>query len=315
MLSLLFAALTLGQPRHAPAPADLLAPLVSTDRMERSKAAGKLLALPTIPESALPDIIQYLKLEITEAMVPDTRPARGDSRELDRIPVVGDELSLARLKAEPNKYIEARFKLAGGIIVDDSYGSGFRDSQDGYYSFRLTVIARNGEPDESVPVYMSRYKGAALAERITRTQERQPNAAMAVRLECIVRQNRIEGDISNAARSIEATDWQVLDKDGKTWQPGTFEAILLGYDLIRKTGKASVVACMDLVMQEQDFQTEKADTMLRATAISYLLTAPAKDRTLALRRVSLRAKKVKSPTAKAWTRRLYTSLETGKLSL
>jgi hypothetical protein len=314
MVSVLLVASMFGQARNAKT-VEVLPLLVSSNRMERNKAAGDLTAMPTIPESALPDIIQYLKLEVAQAMVPDTRLARQDVQLLDRIPVVGDELSLARLKANADRYIETRFKPAGAIIIDDYYNPGFRDAQDTHYSFRLTVAAKNGQADESVPIYMSRFKGAALAERITRTQERQPNTAMAVRLECIVHQKRIEGDISHVTSSIEATDWQVLTDDGTTWMPWTFESILLGYDLVGKTGKASIAACMDLIMQEQEFQGEKADTMLRGTAISYLLRLPAKDRTLALRRVSLRAKKVKSPNAKAWTRRLYASLEAGDLVL
>jgi hypothetical protein len=314
MVAVLLATSMLGQARNAK-PVEVPPLLVSSDRMERNKAAGDLTAMPSIPESALPDIIQYLKLEVAQAMVPDTRPAHQDVQDLDRIPVVGDELSLARLKASADQYIETRFKLAGAITIDDYYNYGFRDAQATHYSFRLTVAAKNGQPDEPVPIYMSRFKGAALAERITRTQERQANTAMAVRLECIVRRKRIEGDTSHVASSIEATDWQVLTNDGKTWMPWTFDAILLGYDLIGKTGKASIAACMDLIMQEQQFQSEKADTMLKAMAISYLLNLPAKDRTLALRRVSLRAKKVKSPTAKTWTRRLYASLEAGDLVL
>ncbi len=75
------------------------------------------------------------------------------------------------------------------------------------------------------------------------------------------------------------------------------------------------MACLDLIMNEQEFQTPKADTMLKGTAIGYLLKLPAKDRSLALKRVSLRAKRVKSAVAKGWTRRVYASLESGRLVL
>ena len=72
---------------------------------------------------------------------------------------------------------------------------------------------------------------------------------------------------------------------------------------------------MDMIMGEQEFQGPKADRMLKGTAIAYLLKLPAKDRTLAFRRISLRAKKVRGTIAKEWTRRLYASLDAGRLIL
>lgn len=296
-------------------PAELVPLLVSSDRMERHKAAVALLKLPSVPESAVPDIIQYLKLEVAQAMVPDTRPVRGDIAVIDRLPVVGDELSIARLKANADQYVEKPFYLTGAITVSDYYNFGFNNAQSTHYSFRFTVAAKNGQSDETVPIYMSRFRGAALAERITRTQEREPNSAMAVRLECVVHRNRTEGDISRVADSIEATDWQVLTNDGKVWMPWTFEAIGLGYSLMSKVGKASMMPCVDMITSDQEFQGERADMMLKGTAIGYLLGLPAKDRTLIFRRLSLRAKKVKGATAKQWTRRLYSSLEAGTLVL
>jgi hypothetical protein len=248
-------------------------------------------------------------------MVPDTRPVRGDIEALDRLPVVGDELSLARLKAGAGQYVEKPFRLTGAITVEDYYNFGFDKAQNTHFSFRFTVSAKNGQPGESVPIYMSRFTGAALAERITRTQEREPNTAMAVRLECVIHRVRLEGDTSHATQSIEATDWQVLTNDGKVWMPWTFEAIGLGYSLMSKVGKASMMPCVDMITSDQEFQGEKTDTMLKGTAIGYMLGLPAKDRTLIFRRLSLRAKKVKGKVAKEWTRRLYSSLDAGRLVL
>jgi hypothetical protein len=289
--------------------------LVSSDRMVRHKAAEALLKLPGVPESALPNIIQYLKLEVAQAMVPDTRPVRGEVETIDRLPVTGDELSLARLKAGGDQYVEKPFILTGAIRIDDYYNFGFRSAQDTHYSFRLEMAAKNGELDGSVPIYMSRFRGSALAEQITREQERVPNSMLAIRLECVVHRNRIQGDISNITNTIEATDWQVLAEGNKSWMPWTFEAIGLGYSLMSKVGKASMMPCVDMITSDQEFQGEKADTMLKGNAIGYMLGLPAKDRTLIFRRLSLRAKKVKGKAAKEWTRRLYFSLEAGRLVL
>ena len=200
-------------------------------------------------------------------------------------------------------------------MISDYYNFGVGNAQDTHYAFRLNVAARDGQSADDVPIYMLRFNGAALAERITRTEERHRNAAMAVRVRCVIHRERTEGDLSHATDAIEVTDWQVLGEDSKTWMPWTFESIGLGYALMFTTGKASTAACLDLIMGEQEFQGPRADTMLKGTAIGYLLKTPAKDRSLALRRVSLRAKKTKSATAKEWTRRLYSSLEAGRLVL
>ena len=72
MVLVLLVASMLGQPGDGK-PAEIVPLLVSSDRMERHKAAETLTKLPSVPESALPNIIQYLKLEVSQAMIPDTR--------------------------------------------------------------------------------------------------------------------------------------------------------------------------------------------------------------------------------------------------
>ena len=314
MVPLVFVASMLGQTQDANT-AELVRLLVSSDRMERHQAAESLVKLPSVPESALPNIIQYLKLEVSGAMLPDTRPVRGKGKPIEKLPMVGDELSIPRLKAGGDQYLEKPFALTGAIKISDSYDFGFEKAQGSHYSFRFYVAAKNGQIDDTVSIYMSRFVGAALAEQITRVQERVPNSTMAVRLQCVVHRDRLAGDLSRIADVIEATDWQGFSAAKASWMPWTFEAIGLGYALMFKTGKASTVACLDLIMGDQEFQGPQPDTMLKGTAIQYLLELPAKDRALAFRRVSLRAKKVKGTIAREWTRRLYASLESGRLVL
>jgi hypothetical protein len=93
--------------------------------------------------------------------------------------------------------------------------------------------------------YMRRFDGAALAERITRVEERQHSVAMAVRLRCVIHRERLEGDLSEAVDSIEVTDWQALSDDVKSWMPWTFEGIGLGYKLMSKAGNASTSTCLE----------------------------------------------------------------------
>ena len=121
--------------------------------------------------------------------------------------------------------------------------------------------------------------------------------------------------MSTVAKVIEAIDWHTMAADTDAWQPWVFESIELGYALMIKTGKASTAACLDVIMEEQEFQNQGADVTLKGTAIGFLLRLSPKDRTQVLKRVSARAKKTKGPLAKEWTRILYASLEAGRLVL
>jgi hypothetical protein len=105
MAAFLLAASMLGQNRDTK-PADLVPLLISSDRVERHEAAEALAKLRSVPEFALENIVGYFKAEVTQAMVPDTRPVRDDAEALEKIPVVGDKLSIARIKANPAQHLE-----------------------------------------------------------------------------------------------------------------------------------------------------------------------------------------------------------------
>ncbi len=296
-------------------PSELIALLSSADRMKRYEAAVALAKLPRVPENALDAIVGYLKLEVTQAMVPEGGRAREGGKPLVRLPVLGDEITLSRIKANPSTYVERPFILVGAATMSDYYNYGFTNAVNDYYSLSLTVAAKNGQLGEVVSLYMFRFDGAALAERITRVEEREQFVGMAVRLRCVIHRDRLESDLSKATESIEVIDWQVLSDDAKSWMPWTFEGIGLGYTLMSKAGKASVSTCLAIILDEQEFQNPKIDAMLKGTAIEHLLALPMKDRSAALKQVATRARRAKSATAKNWARRAYRSLEAGRIVL
>jgi hypothetical protein len=315
MITALIAAIIIGQVPAAKVN-DAIHKLGLEDRLERRAACEVLKGAKSLPESAVEPIISYLKLEVEQAMIPPPREHRLREGDVAILPVLGDETSIARIKANPQEYIGKDFILVGGISVSDYYNFGFREAAADFYSFRMhTATQRGALTSDSVAVYVSRFDGTVLAELATKSEEQKGNVLLAVRLRCTIHTNRLQGDTANAVNSIQATDWQVLAPDGNSWMPWTFESITLGYALMFKTGSASMPACLDLIMNEQEFQGERPDKMLKGTAIGYLLTLPKKDRALAFRRVSLKAKRVKSAVAKKWTKRLYDSLEAGRLVL
>jgi hypothetical protein len=97
--------------------------------------------------------------------------------------------------------------------------------------------------------------------------------------------------------------------------PWSYHGVTLGWALLFKTGKEARNECLDLVMAESDFQGEKADAILRTTAIAVLLELPKLDRQAVYKALPARAKKAKSPRARAWASKAYRSLSAGKLML
>ena len=269
-----------------------------------------------MPESVVPRVVTYVKLGIEEAMLPETG-AKRDHPTRETLPVVGDEVSLARIKANPAQFTDRPFVITGGIRISNYYNYWFRKMGTAFFSFELTPVETDGKAArESVPVYVTRFLGGALAERVTRAQEQARDSIAAVRLRCIIRSERLRGDVSEALDVMEATDWQALSSDSESWMPWTFESIGLGYALILKTGHVSAQRnLLGLVLDEQEFQSPKADTLLKGLAIEAMLRLPAKDRSLVVKQLPTKAKRTKSAVAKAWARRAQASLVSGRLVL
>jgi hypothetical protein len=113
---------------------------------------------------------------------------------------------------------------------------------------------------------------------------------------------------------IEATDWQVLAPDGKSWLPWTLEDISLGFKLLSKVEKASHPREVDVITEEVPLPDLRADALLREMAILHLLRLPAKDRAAAARTAQTRLRRARSPNVETWARRAYNSLVNGQLS-
>lgn len=114
--------------------------------------------------------------------------------------------------------------------------------------------------------------------------------------------------------AIEATDWQLLAEDGKSWGPWTLEAMSLGYWLLGRIDTASHARVLDVITEEVILKDQKADAFLREMGLLYLLHLPGKDRALAVRWVQRRARRTKSSIPQAWARRAYESLTIGRLA-
>src|SRR5262249_19561795 len=96
--------------------------------------------------------------------------------------------------------------------------------------------------------------------------------------------------------------------------PWTYDSIARGFALLFKTGKPSVTRCLDLIMDENIFQDERADTLLKGSAVGYLLVLPAKERGLVFKRIPQRLKRTRSALARRWGQRAHDSLASGRIA-
>jgi hypothetical protein len=106
--------------------------LDSPDRKKRCSAAAELARFAQVPESVVPRAVTYVKLGIEEAMLPEAG-AKRDHPTRETLPVVGDEVSLAGIKANPAQYTDRPFVITGGIKVSDYYNHWFREMASGFF--------------------------------------------------------------------------------------------------------------------------------------------------------------------------------------
>lgn len=176
-------------------------------------------------------------------------------------------------------------------------------------------------------VHVPRYIGSVLTDGMTDAGRRQES--IKVRFRCIIQSANMDrwfaksvqglggnpeaAQKPNPHRFIEATDWQVLAPDGKSWLPWTLEDLSLGFRLLSKVGRPSHPPAIDLVTEEVRLPDIRADALLREIAILYLLRLPAKDRAAAARTAQTRLRRTKSTNVETWARKAYISLVNGQL--
>jgi len=237
--------------------AEWMEELAKPEHAKRIDAARALARLPSLPESALRPIIDYLRLEATE--VGKQTGSRGES-----IPVVGDEVSLAKIVADLLSYLDRPFVLSGWLTlrpgtVVNGYDYQFANAKNTHLLFDLHLAGSDGRKSlEQVKVFLPRCVGSVLSNQ----------QGIRVRLRCLIQSANIErcitetfhNRLTNSSRidsverawqallrdqfkpcvlgGMEAIDWQVLTPEGKKWTPWTLDAISVGYRLLAKVVKA-----------------------------------------------------------------------------
>lgn len=295
-------------------PNELLGELRSTSRVERIAAARKLAEFPELPESSVDAILGFIKREVDSVTTPPGTAKGYKFTVKTEPPDVGEIVTFTRIKGTPGAYFGRDFVMAGGIKIDNYYNFGFAGAAGSHYSFSFTPFNPDGSLSvENEGIYMLRGIGTVLAETMTRSEEKNGNM-LAIRLKCKIDPGRCQGDVSNALHSIEVVDWQFSVADGKGWMPWAYEGIFIGCRMLFLTGKPSIPKCLDLILAENEYQSEKADLFLRTSVIFYLSKLPRTNRILIAKQIQNRVRRVKSERVKAWARRASSSVSMGVFS-
>ncbi len=253
---------------------ELMRRLKLTDHANRTDAAKAVVRMQSLPESALNPVVSYLGLEAIEAL----RWKEGPRGKIEVLPVVGDEVSLDRFKAAPMRYINRPFVVAGWLERSSNDNFQFHAARDAYKSFSVKLAGLDGRSGGGLlNVHIPRYIGSLLTDHLEDAVNRQDG--IKIRFRCMIQSANIDRhfkffveigqprsvtqtDIATFGRElIEATDWQVLAPDGKSWMPWTLEHIYVGFRLLSKVGKPPHPRAIDLVTEDvllPDLRAERA---------------------------------------------------------
>ena len=140
------------------------------------------------------------------------------------VPMIGDEISLARIKADWRKYVLQRLVLCGGVQISRYYLDEYRDAERSHFCLHFQEVDKNGQivrGSSTCTLYLSRdLNGSSqIIEEVLKTQERNPRNGKRARAHVTIsRLYRGSGHEWN--NSFELLDVQFLTEDSKAWKPG-----------------------------------------------------------------------------------------------
>lgn len=162
------------------------------------------------------------ELETENAMVRATLRALTDLQEkrgggeVKVVPVVGDETSLVKVKANPRDYVGKEFILVGGLKVIDYYNYGYGEAKRTHVSLSLREVRADGTYTQNdISLYLSRSVSKKLVEAITKVVAGGYGAKL-VRAKVTILPHRYEEGESMMA---EMLDWQFRNAAGTGWRP------------------------------------------------------------------------------------------------
>jgi hypothetical protein len=238
-------------PRHA---------LEHGTRAEQTAALVALEAKSELSADWAAPLFDFVNAEIDRLALPLDSAAAAD-----RIPFLGDEISLAQLQAAPERYREHKGPLVGLVRVSSAYRGAAKDLAKSHFALEVTPLDEQGKrlgPARAC-AYVPRSFGGLLLERLTSSPAGRREAAL-VRLEVLL----LEPSPQNAPLLI-ATDWQLLC-DG-AWTEWEFAGLRSAFRVVPKLGRAAVPGLVNLLSRKavpaRPALTETVRTMCRGTLL------------------------------------------------
>jgi hypothetical protein len=239
--------------------------LDSADRSVRIAAVRALLESKTVPKEAVEPLIEMIRRELVEAL--QSPPIAGKPEPIKKIPIKGDEVSLARIKANPKQYVGKEFYLVGDASIEDYFNYAYSDLGEQFYCIELRPLKADGNPDgdEWCYLYISRGIGAGLAERLTQAAEKDARGLLRVR--ATINPRRYSG--VDGWNMFEVDDWHYYDRAKADWQPSVFEGAMPCCDLLTKIGKPAIPKLI-AVIGDKPSEPAVVDALCRQLAVKAL---------------------------------------------
>lgn len=252
--------------QDAPKPdvAKLSSWLTSVKREERFAAIAIVESLSVVPGDLAEPLLALVRREAEYSLsAPETK---GPGHDIKSLSLTGEEVSLVRLKGNPEDYIGKDFILCGGVATDNYFNFGYSEASQTHYSFRFFQVDKDMRvtSNDMAHVYLPKSIGKGFAERVTQVMEGGANA-MVVRLRCRVDPRRIGSDHDQILSHIGIVDWAYANPEGG-WKPWAFDGMTRGFAQLKRIGVPAVGGLAAIILSDQVILNEGTDEMLRTGA-------------------------------------------------
>lgn len=153
-----------------------------------------------------------LKKELADAKK-ETKPAPKESDDEKTVPFTGEELSVAKMKADGIKnYVEKRFIIIGEASISQIYATGYRGAKKTHTAIMLYEVKnKKGDMGAFVYVYVRKAIAKHLVDKIVAAEKE--GESLLIRAAITILRRKFDPESYDVEG--ELVNWQFLSEDGK----------------------------------------------------------------------------------------------------
>jgi len=194
----------------------LLKDLASEDVEVRTAAAKELSQEKELPEDAVRPVVGYIRACLDAAEQTTREPAPKIEGPIERVPLVGDETPLVRVKSSPQDYLGKDIIITCTAKVSDYYNFEYSDLGTALSSLRCNPVdEQRKEKDEYCHVYVDRKTFRIFIDAVAACEER--DSPIVCRLKLTINPRRRLDVLADSWNMFELREWQFMNSDKKTW--------------------------------------------------------------------------------------------------